>query len=124
MNVRSQQVEDIYELSPLQQGLLFHTLHSPNAGMYCEQVVYAIQDLNVPAFEHAWQRAMDRHSVLRTSYHWEDLAKPVQVVHRRVAVPLVQEDWRNLPRGERESRLESLLRADWQRDFALDRAPL
>jgi amino acid adenylation domain-containing protein len=124
MNLRSPQVEDIYELSPLQQGLLFHTVRAPNAGMYCEQVVYALESLDVQAFERAWQRAIDRHPVLRTSYHWEDLAKPVQVVHHGVAVPLVQQDWRDVPLDERETRLEALLRADWQQDFPLDQAPL
>src|SRR5205823_6363083 len=68
----SRQIEDLYPLAPMQQGMLFHSLYEPAAGVYIEQVSCLLQGaLDVAAFAHAWQQVLDRHPVLRTSFHWE-----------------------------------------------------
>src|SRR4051812_35581142 len=101
MNMQAQNnVEDIYELSPLQQGLLFHALHDPESGIYFMQSGQRMEGLDVGVFLRAWQRLVDRHSVLRTSFHWEGLDRPIQVVHRKVELPVEQLDWRGLGPAE------------------------
>lgn len=77
-------VEDIYPLSPMQQGILFHTLYIPKSGMYCEQFHFTIYgDFNISAFKQAWQRLIERYQVLRTFFIWEDVKEPVQVVQKQ-----------------------------------------
>jgi len=121
----SELIEDIYPLSPMQQGLLFHSLYSAGSGVYVQQMSCTLQgDLDVPAFERAWQRLVDRHAILRTAFVWEDLEEPVQVVHRRVAVPLERKDWRALSAADQEARLADLLDEDRRRGFELSHAPL
>jgi len=118
-------IEDIYPLSPMQQGMLFHSLYAPETGVYFEQSSYTLRgDLNIPAFERAWQRVIDRHPVLRTAFVWEGLDEPLQVVHRRVELPLEKQDWRGLSEDEQETRLEAFLQADRERGFDLGKAPL
>ncbi|MBD2607324.1 non-ribosomal peptide synthetase [Scytonema hofmannii FACHB-248] len=118
-------IEDIYELSPLQQGMLFHTLVTPNSGMYFEQFCYALQtQVDVPAFHKAWQRVLDRHPILRTSFYWENLDKPYQVVYRQVDLPWDFQDWRELSLPEQEKQLEVFLAADRKRCFTLSQVPL
>ncbi|MEP6703341.1 MAG: amino acid adenylation domain-containing protein [Acidobacteriota bacterium] len=118
-------LEDLYELSPMQQGMLFHSIYSPDSGAYFEQSLFTIRgDLNVSAFEHSWQRVVERHSILRTSFLWEDLASPVQVVHRRVELAVSKHDWRGLSVDERERKLQSFIATDRGRDFLLSSAPL
>ena len=74
-------VVDIYELSPTQQGMLFHTVYAPETGMYFEQRHCLLQgELDRKAFKQAWQQVVNRHSVLRTEFHWQDTDKPLQVV--------------------------------------------
>ena len=86
-------VEDIYELSPLQQVMLFQTLYAPESGVYVEQLSFTVRGpFNLPAFTEAWQHVIDRHTSLRTSFYWDDLDKPLQVVNRKVKLPLVEHD--------------------------------
>src|SRR5512136_2939487 len=96
-------IEDIYELSPMQQGMLFHTLYAPLSGVYVEQLSCTLQgDLNVRAFKHAWQQVVNRHPVFRTSLMWENLDKPVQIVHRNVEIPWRYQDWQTLTAETRQ----------------------
>src|SRR5262245_6742971 len=118
-------VEDIYELSPLQEGLLFHTLLTPGAGMYFEQVGFRLDGpLEVQEFERAWQTVLNRHTILRTSFRWQDLDKPLQVVHRSVRLPVEHIDWSDQPIATAERDLDAFLRADRARGFDLSEAPL
>jgi amino acid adenylation domain-containing protein len=105
-------IEDIYELSPMQVGMLFQSLLAPEAGVFIEQLATRIRDgVDAAAFERAWQSVVDRTPVLRTSFHWEDLGKPIQVVHRDVLVPIHQFDWRGTVESEQSFRLAEYLRA-------------
>ncbi|HVR97663.1 MAG TPA: condensation domain-containing protein, partial [Thermoanaerobaculia bacterium] len=117
-------VEDAYPLSPMQQGLLFHSLYAPDSGLYVAQVGCRLGGLDVGAFQRAWQTLVDRHPILRTSFLWEGLEQPLQAVRRRVELSWDEADWRGLDETEREERLEAFLRADAARGFELGRAPL
>lgn len=81
-------IQDIYKLSPIQQGMLFHNLYTPASAVYFEQFSWTAPDLDIEAFEQAWRQAVDRHPILRTSFFWEDLDEPLQLVHRRVTSTL------------------------------------
>ncbi|MFG6101401.1 condensation domain-containing protein [Leptothoe sp. EHU-05/26/07-4] len=118
-------VQDIYELSPVQKGILFHSLYTPETGFYFIQFSYKIHgDLDIVAFEHAWQQLTNRHTILRTSFYWEDIEKPLQVVHRQVKVPIEQYDWRGVTPAEQQNRLYAFLKSDRQRCFDFSKAPL
>jgi len=117
-------IEDRYELSPLQEGMLFHVLREPDASMYFQQVVTTMRGLNIEALEKTWQLLINRHSILRTSFHWEGLDRPLQMVHLKVSFSVDVLDWRNVPREEQKPRIASFLHEDRQRGFALDQAPL
>jgi non-ribosomal peptide synthase protein (TIGR01720 family) len=117
-------VEDIYPLSPLQEGLLFHAL-SGERGLYFEQLrCRLVGELDLPAFERTWRRLVGRHAVLRTAFDWEDAGEPVQVVLSQAELPIVYHDWTALPPPEQEARLAALLAADRERGFELDAPPL
>jgi amino acid adenylation domain-containing protein len=122
---RLENLEDIYQLSPMQQGMLFHTLYTPESGVYFEQSLFTIKGtLDVKAFQAAWQRVVDRHSILRTSFMWEGLEQPQQVVLRRVQVPFEQQDWSSFSPAEQEQRINDYVAADRARGFDLATAPL
>ena len=114
-----------YPLSPIQQGMLFHYLQSPHAGVDIEQmVVTCLEALDPIALRHAWEALMKRHAVFRTSFAWEDRSAPVQLVQATVALPWEQQDWRALTPEARQRKFEEFLQADRQRGFDLTQAPL
>ncbi|EWC63893.1 hypothetical protein UO65_0808 [Actinokineospora spheciospongiae] len=106
-------VEDVYPLTPMQSGMLFHSLAQEGEGLYLEQVTCTLAGVGDPALlAEAWQRVVDRTPVLRTAVAWENLPEPVQVVHRSGRVPVAHEDWAAQPEPWREQRLGELLAQD------------
>src|SRR5882762_1805942 len=96
-----------FPLSGTQAGMLFHSLFAPEAGLYLEQIILRIDgELDVQLFENAWQRVVDHHAILRTSFRWEGMDSPLQTVHREVPLPFVQYDWRALAPAEQMSQCE------------------
>src|SRR5215216_7536641 len=85
--IEMKNVEDVYPLTPMQQGMLFHSLYAPNSEVYIDQASCRVQgDLNVAAFQQAWQRVIDRHSVLRTAFVHQGLNESLQIVRQQAAL--------------------------------------
>src|SRR5215213_1572523 len=118
-------IEAIYPLSPLQQGMLFHTLCAPGAAVYFGQFHCTLQgDINVDGIKWAWQRAVDRHPILRTALVWENLDEPLQVVGRHVKLSFIEQDWRDMSPLAQQERLQAFLQADRGEGFDLAHAPV
>ncbi|GAB4201300.1 MAG: hypothetical protein OHK0022_23210 [Roseiflexaceae bacterium] len=118
-------IEYVAKLSPLQQGILFHTIYAPTSGVYVVQHTAVLQGaLDTGAFRRAWERVVERHAALRSSFFWEESDKPLQVMHRQVALPWEQFDWRGLAADEQRTRLAALGHAERERGFDLNAAPL
>ncbi|HWX40369.1 MAG TPA: amino acid adenylation domain-containing protein [Blastocatellia bacterium] len=118
-------VEDIYPASPLQQGLLFHSLYSTAPGLYLNQLSYRIEGvLDLGAFKQAWTRIVARHAIWRTAFMWEELEEPVQVVLRTVHLDFDELDWRHLTDEQQATELDSLIVRDRRRPFVLSGPPL
>ncbi|MCS6844434.1 MAG: condensation domain-containing protein, partial [Caldilineales bacterium] len=125
MSTPKRNIEAIYPLSPMQQGMLFHSLREPESGVYFEQLTCTLRGpLDTAAFEQAWAQVMQRHAVLRTAFVWRSTDRPMQVVMRHVPLPLEKLDWRALPASEQEARFDAYLAEDRRRGFDLSKAPL
>lgn len=119
------QIESIYPLSPMQEGMLFHTEYAPNSGVYFEQLVLTLGgNLNVSAFEQAWRQVVELHPILRTFFVWNNRQHPLQVVCKSVNLPWNIYDWRSLEEVEQKEHLEAFLQTERERGFELDKAPL
>jgi amino acid adenylation domain-containing protein len=118
-------MEAIYPLSPMQKGMLFHTIYAPESGVYFQQLKCTLAGgLEVAALNRAWQQMLERHTVLRTGFIWEGQPRPLQVVRRRARLPWKEQDWRGLRATEQDRRLEAYLKEDRAQGFKLSHPPL
>ncbi|UZE10142.1 non-ribosomal peptide synthase/polyketide synthase [Pseudomonas sp. B21-053] len=117
------QLDDLYPLSPMQQGLLFHTLYEQAAGEYINQLRVDVQGIDPERFRAAWQATVDAQDILRSGFVWQgELEQPLQIVHKHVQLPFSVLDWR--ARGDDAAALDGLADAERQQGFDLTQAPL
>ncbi|RXU00090.1 non-ribosomal peptide synthetase, partial [Pseudomonas syringae] len=84
-------VQDIYPLAPLQEGILYHHIAAEQGDPYLLQATFALRDpAHVRRFAEGLQAMIDRHDILRTALVWEDLEQPLQVALRRVELSMEQ----------------------------------
>ncbi|WP_263262541.1 non-ribosomal peptide synthetase [Pseudomonas sp. RIT-PI-S] len=119
--IAAAELEDLYPLSPMQQGMLFHSLSDDGDGLYVNQLRLPVDGLDIPRFIDAWQAACQRHPILRTSFQWHS-SEPLQRVHRHapLAVEVIEQaDWPADPAW-----IDALCEAQLKEGFDLTRLPL
>ncbi|MCD0501384.1 condensation domain-containing protein, partial [Achromobacter sp. MY14] len=85
------QWQDLYPVTPMQAGMLFHSVWDAASGedevpAYVNQLRVDIDGLDVERFRSAWASALARHDVLRTGF-LQRAGAPLQWVARDVALP-------------------------------------
>jgi len=120
----AESVEDCYPLSPVQEGIHLHVLRQPRAAMFFQQMILPLSNIDPELIIQAWKMVVKRHDILRTSFHWQGLDAPVQVVHKDVDLSVESLDWSDVEKVERQGKMRALLREDRKRGFDLSQAPL
>lgn len=118
-DVGVEKLQDIYPITPMQQGLMLHTLLKPGTGIYFMQYRYQIKgQFDHEHFTKAWQQVVARHEVLRTAfrrYHDHSL----QVVYKEGRSPVEILDWRDLSEAEQDSQLQVWMQERVKESFDL-----
>lgn len=120
-------IEAIYPLTPMQLSLLFAALRSgrgsDDPGFL--QVRCTIRgNLDEAAFHTAWDRLIERHAALRTSIHWQNVDRPLQLVVRRAQPSWTIADVRHLAPDAQDRHIDAWLEQDRRGGIDLSRAPL
>ncbi|NER52369.1 MAG: non-ribosomal peptide synthetase, partial [Symploca sp. SIO1A3] len=122
---KNKNIESLFPLSPVQEGMLFHTLYDPSSGVYIEQILFTFSgNLNPEVLKQAWQQVVQRHGALRTLFVWEGRKQPLQVVKKQVDLPWSYLNWQQMSPTEQQQKLEALLKEDREQGFQLNHAPL
>ncbi|WP_339256966.1 condensation domain-containing protein [Paenibacillus sp. FSL P2-0136] len=88
--LRRDNVEDIVPLTPMQKGMLIHHLKQPASYIYFEQMCLEVTgDLRIHLFEQAWQKVAAINEMLRTTFRWELIENPVQIILKE-APPVIE----------------------------------
>ena len=117
--------EAVYGLSPLQEGLLFHSLYEGGGELYVVQLSYRLEgELDEAALRRAWVEVGRRHEALRTGYEWEGVEPMAAVVRREAELRWERLDWSGFSEAEQEARLEEYLTAERGRGFDVRESPL
>ncbi|MEL6865673.1 MAG: amino acid adenylation domain-containing protein, partial [Bacteroidota bacterium] len=120
----SLQLKALYPLSPLQEGMLFHSEYNEDSDVYIAQLVCELEDLNIGHFEAAWKAVFQQHSILRTGFYYKAFKLPLQAVFQQIELPITRWDHRHLPPTEQKEALADWLKADRAKGIALDHPPL
>ncbi|QKL20466.1 non-ribosomal peptide synthetase [Bacillus altitudinis] len=116
------QVQDMYYLSPMQEGMLFHTLHHQEKGFYVEQM-----DMNVKGtlrhdlLEKSMNIIVERYDIFRTVFLHEKVKRPVQVVLKNRPFQLDVVDIQDLSESEQLERIDRFKQKDQLRGFDLSK---
>jgi amino acid adenylation domain-containing protein/non-ribosomal peptide synthase protein (TIGR01720 family) len=118
--VPAAEIEDVYPLTPMQEGLLLHTLLEPGTGLYYMQDRYRINSaLDPERFAQAWQAVVARHEALRASFSWNAGEAMLQIIHKPGNLALDYQDWRGLDEAAQEARLQALHKEEREAGFEL-----
>nr|WP_237179239.1 non-ribosomal peptide synthetase [Paenibacillus sp. MMS18-CY102] len=113
-------IENVYPLTPMQKGMLFHSIMEAEKGAYFQQSVIGLRGpLDVEALSQSLERLQQRHEILRSNVYqgWKEA---VLVIFRRKAVALTIEDIRSLPQEKHEEAIRQLAEQDRARGFGLE----
>ncbi|MFN7836071.1 MAG: condensation domain-containing protein, partial [Burkholderiaceae bacterium] len=109
-------VQDIYPLSPMQEGFLFQSIYQPDSDAYFVQLALDLEgDVHPETFKKAFQKVAEIHPILRTGFIWKELDKPLQYVLENIDIPFTVEETQDV---------EAFIQKDRQTLFDLSKAPL
>ncbi|HSM06180.1 MAG TPA: amino acid adenylation domain-containing protein [Longimicrobiales bacterium] len=118
-------IETAFPLTPLQEGMLYHSIRKPDGSAYwgqCDAVLVGPMDRDV--FRRAWERLVRRHQAFRTFFAWEGRDRPLQVVRASVSLPWEFFDWSSRSDEDQQLGWEALLADDRARSRDLTVAPV
>ncbi|WP_165390795.1 non-ribosomal peptide synthetase [Pseudoduganella lutea] len=123
--MNKQDIQEVHRLTPLQQGMLFHTLEAPGSGVYVEQFACpAAGRIDGARWQAAWNMVLGACPVLRAAIAWEGLEHPLLVVTKLAAIDVVEIDATDDDDTAFAARLDALRRDEAARGFDLRRPPL
>ncbi|MBC9730660.1 amino acid adenylation domain-containing protein [Streptomyces sp. TRM68367] len=119
-------LEDILPLSPLQEGMLFHSVYDATApDVYAAQLAVDLDGpLDRDALRAAASGLLARHGNLRAGFRYEGLNRSVQIVPRQVTLPWREVDLTGTPEDERATAADAVTAEERGRRFDLAQPPL
>lgn len=121
----SSNIQQIYDLTNAQTGILFHCLRNRRQPIYAVQLRSDIEgQFNAAVFRDSWNFLVERHDALRTVFLYENLGKPLQVVLNKVELPWTEHDFTNVTENNREQWLDRVARESGSVLFEFDSAPM
>lgn len=117
-------VEDIYSLTPMQEGMLFHYLKTPAGSLYVDQLCLELSgEIKTDIFQSAWKTVQSTNETLRTVFRWEGVKEPVQIVLNQPDLELKILQLSVTDSIQLEEDLEEIKKNDRQRGFDLREVP-
>jgi len=125
MTIRREDLKDLYPLTPMQEGMLFHARQAPGSPAYTEQVVWRVSGaFDVARYQSAWDALHARHDALRSVFTHEKSRQPLQMILKERRTDFTVESLLDVPAGEREARAAAVRVAERSRGFDLARGPM
>jgi hypothetical protein len=121
MKVDKEDIQDVFGLTPLQEGMLFHYLENSRSDLYFEQLCLEISGkIALATFKRAWNFVVASNEMLRAVFRWQHVRHPSQLILRQHRISVTSYDFSGLNHGRKEQWLNKIKRADRQNKFHLE----
>ncbi|MGP5014784.1 amino acid adenylation domain-containing protein [Glutamicibacter ardleyensis] len=118
-------IENLFPLTPAQQGMLFHQLLSADGSDYFGQITTTVHgSLETARFDTAWATAISESDVMSSAYWWEGLREPVHVRMKSVGFAIQWRDLTHLDSNQQRQKMAEIIAADEKDGFVLSSWPL
>ncbi|MBN2862730.1 MAG: amino acid adenylation domain-containing protein [Bacteroidales bacterium] len=118
--IKKEDIKDIYYLSPMQEGMLFHYLLDRESTAYLEQFVFRLQSsLNIDLLNKSFNLLLERYDIFRTAFIYEKVKRPVQAVLKKRASQVFFQEIDEMEESEKECFIENFILQDQKRVFNL-----
>ncbi|NPC91659.1 amino acid adenylation domain-containing protein [Bacillus sp. WMMC1349] len=121
-----QNIQNIYPLTPMQEGMLFHHLSDKDSQAYCVQTAVKISgEFHLDIAEQSLNILVGRHDLLRTVFiHSKKLSRPRQIVFKKRDMTINMHDYSHFKQADHDQYIEEFLRSDFKKGFDLAAGPL
>lgn len=121
--INKNDIVDVYPLTPVQRGILFHHLNNNN--FYIEQLVLTVEGQFDPMkCQQIWETLCQRHELLRACYVSLKNDQPYHVILKSCDSPFEYIDWRSEPELIQSAKLETLIKSEKNYHFTMEIPPL
>lgn len=123
-NNAKRDIESLYPLSALQQGMMFHGLYDEHSSAYINQFRCDLIGLDLEAFNQSWIKLLRKHSILRSGFYFDSFSQPMQGVFKNVKLPINILDYSQFPETEISEKLADFELKDQKSNFDFKTPPL
>jgi polyketide synthase PksJ len=117
-------IEDIFALTPTQEGMLFHYLQDPGSDFYFEQLSLEISaEIKPESFEKAWDFVVETNEMLRATFRWENVENPIQIILKTHRCSIIFYDLSAENSSRKKTALEEIKAKDRRNGFDLNQVP-
>lgn len=115
-------IESISKLSPVQEGMLFHSIYEPNKNYYIVQKSLDFEgSLNVNALKESIILVHEKYGLLRSTFEWEGLSESLIITHKKTNI-----NWKEYFFNKdlkKQSEVEEFMKKDFSEIFDLSKEP-
>ncbi|RFM33506.1 non-ribosomal peptide synthase/polyketide synthase [Chitinophaga silvisoli] len=122
----TENMEDVFPMSPIEKGMIFESLLNPQSGIYHDQMVnqVSLPDFSFERLQHALTLLVEKHPILRTGFNLGDYETEVQIVYKKITLPLSYEDISTLTGDEQQRLVSDFTASELKHPFNVFVAPL
>jgi amino acid adenylation domain-containing protein len=120
MNNQKERIKDIYQLTPMQEGMLYHSLLDNESYAYFEQIILIINGkLDINCLKESFNKLIERYDILRTAFIYEKVDKPIQIVLNHQKNDILFENIVQLSKEDKRAFVEEFKTKDRRKGFDL-----
>lgn len=119
----AEEVESVYPLSFMQLLVLNHNIINARLGTVNLLSFQISGELHRGRFQSAWNKVVNRHTLLRTGFVWRRISNPVQFVKKQAEITIHELDWTGLSEEGQQRALDEFLSLERKKSFKVDEVP-